>query len=798
MSEKHLARSLHLLENVAHGGRSTPLITSSNLAAVLPILEGVNDGIHVFAPHGELVYANASAADFSGCESPEAYLAMHQEGCWGLTMMSLQDVSGNVLEKENLPCSQSLDGRIFTEQVVNYVDYRQRDRQAAIKAFPIKNDLGEVMYGIVICRDLTQQYRASEAVKQRTKQLYQIADIVSNPVAYLDSQQRHYYANKAYLRIFNVTSLQSVMGKGLQTILDTVLYHQLQSGIEQALQGESVDLCVSTAPIASPKSYAHVSIIPQWENKRVAGICLVFDEVEAYKQTTKLLQSEADFFRHALESAAVGIWDWNLRQNEMIWSRPQEKLFGLMPNGFDGHLETFLNLVDVRDRDRLRAAIDDTLHGKSNLSVEFRVNSLHALRWLSCRGQVRCNTAGEITHIAGITFDITARKRAERKLFDQVKRDHLIAKISQEISHCNNLRKVLPQFLNAVRVYLEAERLVLIDLRKHPVGKVTFEDHSPDMQSMLSWNMRHPWSVKEKFLTKYRQGYAIAVPDIEQQSLDDADLGFFRFFQITADLTVPLRENGNLWGILSAQYATSREWQPADCRLLETFGTLVSTAAQREQLHHNLTKANKELKRFAYLDSLTQIGNRRRFEQFLGNEWRRLMRDNLHIALIMADIDHFKAYNDVYGHQSGDECLRRVAGILTKGVKRPADMVARYGGEEFVIVLSNTDLKGANAVAEKLRDMVKAQNIQHLGSATSNIVTLSWGVTAMIPHPLKSADDLIHTADEALYQAKASGRDRIVCSRPDGLLNPETMGIPAQDRSTPIVGSEIASSLQSE
>ena len=142
------------------------------------------------------------------------------------------------------------------------------------------------------------------------------------------------------------------------------------------------------------------------------------------------------------------------------------------------------------------------------------------------------------------------------------------------------------------------------------------------------------------------------------------------------------------------------------------------------------------------------------------------MREQLPLALIMVDIDHFKAYNDVYGHQAGDDCLRRVAGILRSAIHRPADLVARYGGEEFAIVLPNTDVEGAETVAEKIRSLVHRAKLPHQGSPVGQFITLSLGVTVMLPHPLKVPDDLVKFADQALYEAKATGRDRVVCQLP--------------------------------
>ncbi len=175
-----------------------------------------------------------------------------------------------------------------------------------------------------------------------------------------------------------------------------------------------------------------------------------------------------------------------------------------------------------------------------------------------------------------------------------------------------------------------------------------------------------------------------------------------------------------------------------------------------------LQAANQELQRLANLDGLTQVANRRRFDEYLDQEWRRLAREQLPLSLILCDVDFFKCYNDTYGHQSGDDCLRSIAAVLMAAAKRPADVVARYGGEEFVIILPNTPLEGAMQVAEEISRGVKQLRIEHRRSQVSDRITLSLGVTSIIPRLDLPPSTLISTADEALYRAKAEGRDRIV------------------------------------
>ncbi|MEW6233869.1 MAG: two-component regulator propeller domain-containing protein [Candidatus Omnitrophota bacterium] len=186
--------------------------------------------------------------------------------------------------------------------------------------------------------------------------------------------------------------------------------------------------------------------------------------------------------------------------------------------------------------------------------------------------------------------------------------------------------------------------------------------------------------------------------------------------------------------------------------------------AQLLQQSLELEKANEELERLSFLDGLTGIANRRRFEEHYEREWRRSMREYIPISLIMADIDFFKEYNDAFGHQAGDDCLRKIAGAIQRIVKRPGDLAARYGGEEFIIVLVNTDAQSAGFVAEAMRREAETLRIEQKYTETGSFLTISLGAASVIPGVDSSPADLIEEADRALYQAKKEGRNRIIVS----------------------------------
>jgi diguanylate cyclase (GGDEF)-like protein len=223
----------------------------------------------------------------------------------------------------------------------------------------------------------------------------------------------------------------------------------------------------------------------------------------------------------------------------------------------------------------------------------------------------------------------------------------------------------------------------------------------------------------------------------------------------------------NSFGQMSQEIQQSRQQLEEYSRSLEQkvearTEELQAEIYQRVNAEAALQEANQQLRRLAFLDGLTQIPNRRWFDQRLMQEWARLKRENNPLSIILCDVDYFKQYNDTYGHQMGDDCLRDVARALSIAARRPSDLVARYGGEEFVVLLPNTDLAGAAEVAQAMRSLVHELKIPHRKSSVNMFVTMSFGLASVVPTDAMIPDEILMQADRALYQAKEEGRDRVV------------------------------------
>ena len=190
--------------------------------------------------------------------------------------------------------------------------------------------------------------------------------------------------------------------------------------------------------------------------------------------------------------------------------------------------------------------------------------------------------------------------------------------------------------------------------------------------------------------------------------------------------------------------------------------TLFKRGWEQPQKLSDYLEADKELQNLTFSHNLNQVANRLRFQAYLDQEWGRMAQEQAPLSLILGNLDCFKAYNDTYGHQAGDQCLQQIAEAIVQTVKRPADLVPRYGGEEFVIILPNTNAEEAVLVAEETRSRVKSLEIPQTNSQISTYLTVSLGVASIIPSDEYSSALLITAAEQALYQAKAQGRDRVI------------------------------------
>lgn len=357
---------------------------------------------------------------------------------------------------------------------------------------------------------------------------------------------------------------------------------------------------------------------------------------------------------------------------------------------------------------------------------------------------------------------IAANSLIKQHVQHQSESERIVAAVTQRIRQSLELNEILQATANEVRQLFDTDRVVIYRFEPDWSGLVAVESLAEGCPSILGLHILDT-CFQSTQAAYYREGNSRAIEDVETAGLSACHVELLRELKVRADLIVPILQQEQLWGLLIAhQCRSSRRWQQSEINLFNQLASQAAIAIQQSELYHQLQRANQELQRLAASDGLTQVANRRCFDDTLNAEWQRLGREQLPLSLILCDVDYFKRYNDTQGHLAGDDVLRQVASAIAQTVKRSTDLVARYGGEEFAVILPNTDARGAIAVAETIQAHIRALRLPHPNSQISEFVTLSLGVATTIPHDQASSAILIAAADQKLYQAKAEGRNRVM------------------------------------
>jgi diguanylate cyclase (GGDEF)-like protein len=231
---------------------------------------------------------------------------------------------------------------------------------------------------------------------------------------------------------------------------------------------------------------------------------------------------------------------------------------------------------------------------------------------------------------------------------------------------------------------------------------------------------------------------------------------------VQSEYIVPIRHRARLHGVLNLESTRAEFFTPEVRAMFDAVALQIAGTIHLARVVRELELANRKLEQLSMSDGLTGIANRRCFDLRLAEEWQRHVREGRSLALLLVDVDCFKALNDARGHLHGDECLRELARLCTRVAEGNCELVARYGGEELALLLVDGDLRAARRLGERLRKRVEALAMEHPASSVGKYVTVSVGASALRPDASQTSEALIDTADRALYAAKARGRNRVV------------------------------------
>ena len=438
----------------------------------------------------------------------------------------------------------------------------------------------------------------------------------------------------------------------------------------------------------------------------------IIDTTERIEAEKALRKSEQTLAR-AQKVANIGSWEWNVADNTVLWSEQACRIYGLDPECREVALATFMDIVHPDDLELIRAMMDDAVHTHATLNFEHRViRPDGAVRHVHQVAEFIPVKHGTSSHIIGTVQDITDRTviESERRKIETRYRD-VVESANNVIARWNHA---------GIITYMNPYGLKFFGYSEDElIGRSMFGTIVPAVETGTERDLKN---VMRDILT-HPENY------IENENEN-------------------IRSNGDrVW------MAWSNRSVLDDDQLVEilSIGTDITNRKQLEE----------KLDRMSRTDALTGLANRREFDEILSAELNRARRSNQPLSLLMLDIDFFKRYNDTYGHQAGDSCLKDIAGVLKDSTKRAGELAARYGGEEFAVILPATSSEDAFLVADHILHAVTGLEITHEASDTAPYLTISAGITTCIPERGMTPDDIIKHADDALYQAKENGRNGI-------------------------------------
>lgn len=401
--------------------------------------------------------------------------------------------------------------------------------------------------------------------------------------------------------------------------------------------------------------------------------------------------------------------------------------------------------------------IEQAIQQQRAYSTTYRIQHRDGcFRWLSDRGQF--DPYSQMLH--GVLLDVSDQQRTEERLKTSLEREMIVSTIIQDIRQSIRLEDILQRAVTSIQQLLLSDRVLIYRFLADGSGIIEVEATTLPQYSLLGRVIHDPCFTKET-AQRFLEGRTLNISDVSQAQLQDCYRELLLSLQVQANLVVPLLQGQHLWGLLIAHHCRApRLWQREELFLLQRIAEPLTVALQQAEMYQALEVANANLQQMVYLDSLTDIGNRRCFDELFAKEWRRCQREQQPLSLVMLDIDCFKAYNDHYGHLQGDQVLKQVARILESHLRRAGDLASRFGGEEFALLLPSTDQAGAIHIVEQVQRALAEANITHAKSTVGPQLTASFGIATTLPSPDHAPSMLLHLADECLYEAKARGRDR--------------------------------------
>lgn len=598
-----------------------------------------------------------------------------------------------------------------------------------------------------------------------------VTDNIPDSIFAKDTDGRYQFANKAFAKLHSVQKPDQLIGKTAFDLFPrerAVALHAEDLGVMKS-RGAILESERTAKGSDGNTIWLQTTKVPLVDsNEKVVGIVGLHRNVTRRKEAEhKLRQSEANLAA-AQRIAHFGSVELDLAGSDdpdaypVRWSDEVFRIFGYEPGAVGVSRQTYFRSVHPDDRDRLRKVLDRAIADTKAFAVDFRVVRPDGTeRNIQERGYVLCDPKTQKpSKLVGSIQDVTESVQAEARL--QKANQELAAKVqelqqrSKEITILSDMGSRLHACQTVDEAYVEisvaAEQLfshwsgALCVIRASRTSVETVADWGSPSHRDRVFPPDDCWALRRGQPQIFRQG---------QRSTTCAHIDPE---EVTESLCVPLMAQGEALGILNLQRLRKETAAPMPSFSGEEERRLAIVFAEQVGLALGNLKLRESLRNQSICDSLTGLFNRRYMEESLEREFSRAARKKTSVAILMVDIDHFKRFNDTYGHQAGDALLRSL-GDLLKRYTRGQDIACRFGGEEFALVLTEAHQNGAMQRAEILRQQVKELTVEYGGQLLSAI-SVSIGV-AIYPEHGPSMVEVMRVADQALYRAKREGRDRV-------------------------------------
>lgn len=712
------------------------------------LMSTIDEGLCVLDDRGNIVYVNKPISQIFGYASVEEFVALgHGSGLLHLLQLRFRD--GTPLTWEVLATRTVFDSLWVVPLIVSFCHQEtQSQRWITLKSTSVIRS-NQLQYIVILVQDITYYKQAEAAMEAQKNTLHVLLNALQESVILIDQEGQVLESNITGASRLNLSRSQLV-GSQWAAHFDPDIAHRQQQWLAQVM--------ASNAPLHVRDHYLnrdlHISFWPCLDSSnRVYQVVIFSHEQTNQWQLRDQLRQKEELLELIFDNIPIMLTFYNPKTGETLVNREWEATMGWTIEELKG-IDQFSEFYpDPTYRQVVVDFINQENRCWRDLRTRVRNGSIVDTCWANVKLSDGC--------IIGIGQDVTERKRQEAILRSQIAQEQLVAKVAHSIHISLDLGEILKTAVVEVREFIQVSRVLIYMLNTDQTMGAVAESCGEGVRSIQDWSVSESWHLGLPTIGILHPGEAFQIDDIYHKNLPDSQLQLLEFFQIRAKLLLPIYVSNQMWGTLCLhQCDRPHVWQPEDIRLLNQLAIHIGIAIYQANLYQDLNNLNRQLQHQVFIDGLTGIANRRHCDHYLQQEWQRLLREQKPLSIILCDIDFFKQFNDRYGHPAGDVCLRGVAQFLARSVTRPRDLVARYGGEEFMLILPNTHGLGAQQIAQRICSGVRRERLAHKDSTVNAYITLSLGVATVIPQIHYLSDQLVEAADQALYQAKKTGRDR--------------------------------------